>query len=149
MYTCTVTQSEAVNIAVAEIRAPMMEVPAHIPTLLEKVASFLTDNGYAPGLCYVVYDDFAAGTMRMRAGFTIADEAIESDEVALMQLQATPTARTTHYGSYDGIPAAHQAVREFCTQNNHEQLDLSWETYTEWDEDDAKLVTDIHVAIGQ
>ena len=147
MYQCDVTQSESVNIAIAEIRAPMMEVPAHIPVLLEKVAGYLTGNGYAPGLCYVVYDDFAAGTMRMRAGFTIDEAISESDEVSVMQLAATTTAHTTHYGSYDGIPAAHQAVREFCVNNNYGQQDLSWEIYTEWHEDDAKLVTDIHVAL--
>ena len=147
MYTCDLTQSSPVNIAVAEIRAPMMEVPSHIPTLLEKVAGYLTDNGYAPGLCYVVYDDFAAGTMRMRAGFTIADEAVESDDISVMNLEATTTAHTVHYGPYDGIPAAHQAVREFCTNNNHSQQDLSWEIYTEWHEDESKLVTDVHVAI--
>ena len=148
MYTCDLQQSEAVNIAVAETHGPMVEVPANIPVLLEKVATYLTSNGYAPGACYVVYDEFTDDAMRMRAGFAVSQDISESDDVKVMQMPANTTAHTTHYGSYDGIPAAHQAVREWCAANGHEELDMSWEIYGEWYEDESKLVTDIHVAVA-
>lgn len=149
MYTCEITHSEAVDIAVAEIRVAMQEVPAHIPGLLERVANYLVEQGQAPGACYVVYDEFAETTMRMRAGFVVQETIQESEEISVMRLAASTTAHTTHYGSYDGIPGAHQALREYCTSNNYDEQDLSWEIYGEWSEDESKLVTDVHVVVSQ
>ena len=148
MYTCDLTQSDAVDIAVAEIRVAMQDVPGHIPSLLERVASYLVEQGHAPGACYVVYDEFETSAMRMRAGFVVGDTIPDTEEISVMRLPAAKTAHTTHSGSYDGIPAAHEAIRQFCIDNKYQEQELSWEIYGEWSEDESKLVTDVYVVVS-
>ena len=52
-------------------------------------------------------------------------------------------ARTVHYGPYDQLGAAHDAVMAWCREHGHETRLPFWEIYGDWDDDPAKLRTDI------
>ncbi|HET6950529.1 MAG TPA: GyrI-like domain-containing protein [Acidimicrobiales bacterium] len=52
-------------------------------------------------------------------------------------------ARTVHRGGYDGLPAAHRAVREWCTANGHDVAGPRWEIYGDWDDDPARCETEV------
>jgi hypothetical protein len=64
---------------------------------------------------------------------------------------ATPSglvATTTHYGPYQLMHAAHQAILRWCEDNGHALAGPSWEIYghwnDEWNSDPSKIVTDIY-----
>jgi effector-binding domain-containing protein len=64
---------------------------------------------------------------------------------------ATPSglvATTTHYGPYELLHAAHQAILGWCEENEHTLAGPSWEIYghwkDEWNSDPSKISTDIY-----
>src|SRR3954467_11150063 len=64
---------------------------------------------------------------------------------------ATPSglvATTTHYGPYQLLHAAHEAIREWCENEGRTFAGPSWEIYghwkDEWNSDPSKIVTDIY-----
>jgi effector-binding domain-containing protein len=68
------------------------------------------------------------------------------EETALVVCSATPggrVARAAHYGPYDQLGAAHDAVMAWCREHGHETTMPFWEIYGDWDDDPAKLRTDV------
>jgi effector-binding domain-containing protein len=57
-------------------------------------------------------------------------------------------ATATHLGPYGGLGAAHNAVRQWCTDNNHRLAGPSWEIYDhwqrEWNDDPSGIRTDVY-----
>ena len=59
---------------------------------------------------------------------------------------STPAGRavvTTHWGPYDKIPEAYDSFRAWAADQNLQLAGPSWEVYGHWNEDPAKLRTDI------
>jgi effector-binding domain-containing protein len=60
-------------------------------------------------------------------------------------------ATTTHYGPYQLLHAAHDAIRLWCAKNSHKLAGPNWEIYghwkDEWNSDPAKIVTDVYYLI--
>jgi len=53
-------------------------------------------------------------------------------------------ARTTHWGSYAGLPGAHSAIHEWLRVNPRRHSGVSWEVYGHWTDDESRLRTDIY-----
>ncbi|VTR93256.1 Uncultured bacterium genome assembly Metasoil_fosmids_resub OS=uncultured bacterium PE=4 SV=1: GyrI-like [Gemmata massiliana] len=63
---------------------------------------------------------------------------------------ATPpglTATTTHYGPYQRLHEAHEAIRQWCASNGYRPAGPNWEMYghwkDEWNNDPTQIVTDV------
>ncbi len=63
---------------------------------------------------------------------------------------ATPAgavATTTHFGPYDQLCGAHQAIHQWCANHGYTLAGPSWEIYghwiDEWNKDPAKIRTDV------
>jgi effector-binding domain-containing protein len=58
-----------------------------------------------------------------------------------------PVATTTHYGPYNQLHKAHEAIRLWCGKNGHVLAGPNWEIYGhwkgEWNSDPTKITTDI------
>jgi hypothetical protein len=52
-------------------------------------------------------------------------------------------ATTKLRGGYDGLPAAHQAVRDWCAAEGHRLAGPRWEVYGHWHDDPERVETDI------
>ena len=50
---------------------------------------------------------------------------------------------TAHIGPYEQLRIGHEAVVEWSRQNGHRLTGTCWEIYGDWNEDPAKLRTDI------
>ena len=50
---------------------------------------------------------------------------------------------TVHYGPYDRLGAAHDAVMAWCREHGHKTALPFWEIYGDWEDDPAKLRTDV------
>ena len=68
------------------------------------------------------------------------------EDTALVVCSETPGGRaatTMHYGDYSALGPAHQAVRAWCKQNGYPLAGPYWEIYGDWDDNPAKLRTDV------
>ena len=50
---------------------------------------------------------------------------------------------TAHIGPYEQLRISHDAVVEWSQQNGYRLSGICWEIYGDWDDDAAKLRTDI------
>jgi len=64
---------------------------------------------------------------------------------------ATPdgaVATTTHFGPYDRLHEAHEAIRQWCANRGYSPAGPNWEIYAHWkdecDHDPAKIRTDVY-----
>jgi effector-binding domain-containing protein len=60
---------------------------------------------------------------------------------------ATPggeVATAVHVGPYDRLGETHGAVQAWCVEHGRTLSDTSWEVYGDWEEDPAKLRTDVY-----
>lgn len=55
-----------------------------------------------------------------------------------------PVAMTTHIGDYGRLAEANAAILEWCRAHNRELAGPSWEVYGHWNEDPAKLETEVY-----
>ena len=51
-----------------------------------------------------------------------------------LEIPSGEVATKTHVGPYSGLPAANQAVKEWCARNQMKSGGLSWEVYGHWRE---------------
>jgi effector-binding domain-containing protein len=61
---------------------------------------------------------------------------------------AGPVATTTHYGPYQLLQKAHEAIHRWCADNGRTLAGPSWEIYghwrDEWNSDPSKITTDVY-----
>jgi len=65
---------------------------------------------------------------------------------------ATPSgtvATTVYMGPYDRMGPAHEAIHNWARENGRKFAGPSWEVYGHWNEDPAKLRTDIFYLLSQ
>jgi effector-binding domain-containing protein len=63
-----------------------------------------------------------------------------------IRLSETPAGRavtTTHWGSYDDLPAAHRAILDWCRERSLMPTGRNWEVYGHWSDDPARRRTDV------
>jgi effector-binding domain-containing protein len=63
---------------------------------------------------------------------------------------ALPTGRaamTVHRGPYDGLEAAHGAVRRWCRAEGHTITGVRWEVYGDWHESPDQLETAVYYSL--
>jgi effector-binding domain-containing protein len=110
------------------------ELPANIRGLFDQFYAGFKGKG---GLNIVVYSPFTSeGDFEIGCGVQL-----ESGGNA-----ATPgglVATTTHIGPYEKLRAAHDALHQWVHENGHKLAGPSWEVYGHWNEDPAKLRTDV------
>ena len=73
------------------------------------------------------------------------------DSDGTVMCSSTPSGRavmTTHWGPYDKIPEAYESFRSWADGQNLQLAGPSWEVYGHWNEDPAKLRTDIYHLIA-
>jgi hypothetical protein len=69
------------------------------------------------------------------------------DATASVVCSTTPAgtvAMTTHLGPYAQLGAAHEAVLSWCARSARSITGVRWEIYGDWDDDPAKLRTDVY-----
>ncbi len=119
-------------------------IPPMIIKLLDEVWAHIRDSQIEDhGHNIVLYRNHGN---ELTAGVQVPDDTPEPP--APLVLSATPggrAARLRHVGPYSTIPQSVQTLFEWCNENGHEVAEPSWEVYGDWEEDESKLVTDIHV----
>jgi effector-binding domain-containing protein len=86
--------------------------------------------------------------MNIEVGVEVEAPLAGYGEVVGSALPAGTVVTTAHFGPYQLLGGAHQAVHDWCTQNGKEFAGPSWEIYghwlDEWNNDPSKIRTDIY-----
>ena len=122
-----------------------------VPTLLASIGEAwdrIRAEGYAnTGRNVAVYRDCTDGLIEFQAGVEILEGGMPpADE--LLWTPVGQAAWTVHTGDYGGLSQAHGAILDWAKTNGVELAGPNWEIYGHWNEDPAKLTTEVYYLVG-
>jgi AraC family transcriptional regulator len=117
-YACrlkTVIPQRAMMIRAAVER--VHDVGRAIQNLLEEVWDYLNRQEHATvGPAMVRFHHFGADPIELEAGFPVAETFGGDGRVCAVELPGGRAATTLHWGPYDGLPQAYEALERFMRE---------------------------------
>ena len=162
-----VRTSNALPRALAAVHQPLApsEIPGRIQSLLGEVWELLRANAVSSTgrnvAVYTVMSARAEVTGSGAIGDAPAAPAAEpildawfgvevhetlppSERVVAFETPAGPVASALHWGEYSRLGEAHAAVQAWCRTNGKRVTGACWEVYGPWNDDWAKVHTDVY-----
>ncbi|HLK25120.1 MAG TPA: GyrI-like domain-containing protein [Caulobacteraceae bacterium] len=96
----------------------------------------------------VVYPTFRPDGIEIVAGVQTPAPIEPEGSVIAAETPSGRAATAAYFGPYDKMQPAHQAIQRWLAEKGL-RSDVSWEVYGDWEEDPAKLRTDIYYRIVQ
>jgi effector-binding domain-containing protein len=99
----------------------------------------------------VFYYNHAGNTatgMDVHFGVEVTRRFSPSGNVACIETPGGRAAVTVHRGGYDGLGAAHEALRRWLSDNGERIGAWSLEIYGDWHEDETRMETTIAYALA-
>lgn len=132
-------------LAVVRRRATLPELGRVIPEACGKVWSVVRSLKVpAAGRHVAIYWD---NVFNLDIGVELEAPFAGHDEVVGATLPGGTVAKTVHFGPYQLLAAAHDAVQRWCAANGHTLAGPCWELYDhwkdEWNNDPSKIRTDV------
>ena len=117
---------------------------------LDEVYACLRQDGTPSGCNVMLYRDLpeSAG-IAVEVGVEVSGPFAPTGPVLPSELPAGLAAVTTHRGPYEGLGAAHKAVRNWCATCGRELTGERWEVYGDWAEDPSLLETTVFYRLVQ
>lgn len=145
-YQIRIEQFRETPLAVVRRRASMQELGTVIPQACGLVWSALRAQQIkGAGRHVAVYLDSA---MNIEVGVELTSPVAGFGEIVASSLPAGQVATTTHFGPYQKLGDAHQAIHQFCSAHQFEPVRPCWEIYghwqDEWNADPSKIRTDVY-----
>lgn len=143
-YLVEVKRVESQPTAVVRRRAKQSELPTVVPQGCGEVWAFIRAGGLHPfshpGRNLALYLD---GEMNVEIGVEVTRPFTETERVFNASTPAGLVATTTHWGPYNRLGDAHGTVQKWCAEHGYALAGPSWEVYGHWDDDPAKVRTDV------
>lgn len=143
-YHLQVSQKSSVPVAVVRRQARPSEFPTLVPESCGVVWEFVRARHLKAGRNVAIYWD---ASVRLEAGVELEEEFPESHNVVRSATPAGLVASTVHFGPYQQLGAAHDAIHRWCAQHMLRLAGPSWEVYghwqSEWNNDPSRIRTDI------
>jgi effector-binding domain-containing protein len=137
-------QLDSVPLAVIRRQARASELSRVVPEYCGLVWNAVRAQEAKAGRHVAIYWD---GSIRLEVGVELHGPFTEQGEVVLSATPAGPVAIATHFGPYGGLGAAHDAIRQWSTANNHSLAGPNWEIYghwlPEWNANPSQIRTDV------
>ena len=144
-YTVRVEQFPGQPLAVVHRQATKPQLSKVVPEACGTVWNALRAQHAKGGRHVAVYLD---NVCNVEIGAEVGVPFDGVGEVVPSSLPTGEVATTTHFGPYQGLGAAHEAIHRWCEQNDREPVRPCWETYghwlDEWNNDPSKIRTDIY-----
>jgi effector-binding domain-containing protein len=94
-----------------------------------------------------VYRDAGGGLLDVEVGVEVGTAFPGRDEVVGSVTPAGDAAMVTHFGPYQKLGEAHQAIQHWCAARGHALAGANWEIYghwlDDWNKDPSKIRTDV------
>ena len=124
------------------------EIPSVIQGLLGEVWQFLREQSVtSTGRNIAIYTGASDGQpdplLDAVFGVEVHEVIPSSDRVVAAETPAGPLVSTVHWGRYDRLGEAHDAVQAWCRANGHRLSGTCWEVYGPWSDDWAKVRTEV------
>jgi hypothetical protein len=136
--------ADAIPLAVVRRRAAPGDLSTVVPQACGLVWSFVRARHLAAGRNVALYLNAAIDLqvgVEIMAAFDPADDVIPS---------STPpglAASTVHFGPYQQVGTAHDAIIQWCAANGHRVAGPRWEIYghwqPDWNTDPSRIRTDV------
>ena len=140
-YDVQILRVEPQTTAVVRFRAAPSELSRAIPAACGEVWSFVKSAGIPrPGRHVAIYFD---GEINIECGVEVGEPFTGNDRVVCSVTPAGLVATTVHMGPYGRLGEAHKAVVDWCAANGYALAGPNWEVYGHWDNDPAKVRTDV------
>jgi len=129
--TYEITTMTLSGVCTAVVRGEMnaRELPFWLADTYRKVYGYLQSTGRAPTGPPFARFTFLGEQVAVEAGFPVAGELDGAGSVVSSTLPAGPAAVTTHYGRYEGLERAYDAVRAWLVEHGREPAGPHWEIY--------------------
>jgi effector-binding domain-containing protein len=144
-YDVRLEQVQSRPLAVVRRRATFPELARVIPDACGTVWGVIRGQKIAGAGRHVAlyWDDVC----NLEVGVEMDAPFAGHEEVVGSATPAGTVATAVHMGPYDQLPAAHQAIRQWCRDRNYALVGPSWEIYghwvPEWCDDPSKIRTDV------
>ena len=93
------------------------------------------------------------GEIDVEVGVEVAEAFEAGGEIVRSSTPAGAVASAVHFGPYQGLGAAHQAIRLWCAANGHQATGPNWEIYghwlPEWNADPSRIRTDVFYQVAR
>ena len=141
-------QLEPLILAVTEASTTVSEIPTRINAMFDTVYRWQARSGVGKaGNNYALYDHFTDEGMRLRVGFPVAQRFAGEEDIRCAQLAGGTAAHVTHRGPYSDLPNVHAELNRWCATRSLQVAGESWEVYCDWQDDPARLVTDVYIRL--
>ena len=122
---------------------------ADIRRLLDLVWPVIRAQGVKFGHNVVVYYPVIDGQFAIEAGVEVGPEFVSTDQVKLAATPAGEVATVAYFGEYSQMGEGYAALDQWCAEHGRRRAGVSWEVYGDWNDDPAKLRTDIYTLLAQ
>ena len=122
-------QSGGTALAVIRRRVSKAELATVVPEGCGLVWKFVRARKLEGGRHVALYWD---GSIRLEVGVEVAAAFDGDGEVVPSATPAGLVATATHFGPYQQLGRAHEAILEWCRSNGHRLAGPSWEVYGHW-----------------
>ena len=150
-YAIRTEQVKATPIAVVRRRASKNELPRVVPEACGVVWGAIKAAGAKGGRHVAIYRHSSDGEFDVEIGAEVETEFPGHGEVVGSTLPGGEVAATTHFGPYNRLGDAHQAVQDWCAANKRTPVEPCWELYGHWldvwNRDPSKIRTDVYYLI--
>ena len=144
-YDVQLQRLDCVPLAVIRRETHASELARAVPECCGLVWNAVRAQQVQAGRHVAIYWD---GSIRLEVGVELYGPFAEHGEVVRSATPAGVVASATHFGPYNGLGAAHEAIRQWCKANNHRLAGPKWEIYghwqREWNTDPSRIRTDVY-----
>jgi len=148
-YDVRILPVSRVPTAVISRRVSRSELPRVVPECCGLVWTALRAQGLKGGRNVALYRERGAV---VEAGVELETPFAPEGEIVLSELPAGRAATVVHYGPYQELGAAHEAVQQWCKTNGHAFGSVCWEIYGHWQDawnsDPSRIRTDVYYELA-
>jgi effector-binding domain-containing protein len=143
-YEVRTERAEPRPLAAVQSRVSQQGLAAEIIRLLDIVWPVLRGQGVPTRHNVVIYHGQAGGELAITAGVEVLAAFSADGDVQAAATPAGEVATTAHFGDYARLGGAYEALGQWCTASGRRPAGVNWEVYGDWDEDPAKVRTDVY-----
>jgi effector-binding domain-containing protein len=140
----SIVEVETRLLAAVRHTGPWRQVMPQMMSSLDDVWTFIRGYELVPGHNIFLYEPIAT-----YFGVEVFEPIEEDDRIKQAETPEGRAATIAHIGPYSGIVETSRGLIAWCEANGHKLTGTSWEVYGDWDEDEAKLRTDVYFGLAE
>jgi len=143
-YDVRTEQAQPRPLAAIRARIPRDRVGENIIAMLDVIWPVLRAQGAVTGHNVVIYNGAEDGLLTVDVGVEVPAGFAADGDVRPAATPSGEVAATAHFGDYARLGDAYTALEQWCASHGRRPAGVNWEVYGDWDDDPAKVRTDVH-----